>query len=79
MSFGYTSVLLEKLLLKESIADLVIHEHSEQRFLNLDYMFRQDHSGSEITDSQNLELQLSQLTHKCHIVMNPALMKLVVS
>jgi hypothetical protein len=43
-------------MLKESIADLVILEHYEQRFLDLGYIFQQDHSGSKIDDSQNLEL-----------------------
>ena len=34
--------------------------------------------SSKVSDSQNLDLQPSQLTHKCHIVMNPDLKKLVV-
>jgi hypothetical protein len=33
-------------MLKESIADLVIQEHYEQRFLDLEYIFQQDHFGS---------------------------------
>ena len=56
MFFGSKNVLLEKLLLKESIADLVIQEHYEQRFLDLEYILQQDHSGSKIRDSQNIEL-----------------------
>jgi hypothetical protein len=50
MSFGYKNALLQKLLLKESLADLVIHEHNEQRFMDLKYMFQQDHSDSKMTD-----------------------------
>ncbi len=57
-------------MLKESTADLVIHELYEQRFWDLEYIYLV-HSGLKITDSQNLELQMSQLTHKRHIVMNP--------
>ena len=45
-----------KVLLKESIADLVIQEHYEHRFFDLEYIFQQDHFGSKINDSQNLEL-----------------------
>ena len=37
-----------KSLLKESIADLVIQEHYEQRFLDLEYTFQQEHFGSKI-------------------------------
>ena len=39
MTEGYKNVLLEKLMLKESIADVVIQEHYEQRFLDLKYIF----------------------------------------
>ena len=39
MTEGYKNVLLEKLLLKESIADVVIQGHYEQRFLDLKYIF----------------------------------------
>jgi hypothetical protein len=46
------NVLLEKLLLKESIADVVIQEHHEQRFLDLEYIFQQDHFSSKISDSK---------------------------
>ena len=46
----------KKLLLKESIADLVVHEQYEQRFFDLKYIFQQDYFGSNISDSQNLEL-----------------------
>ncbi len=46
-------------MLKESIADLVVHKHYEQRFLDLEYIFQQDHSGLKISDSQSSELQLS--------------------
>jgi hypothetical protein len=70
---------LEKLLLKESIEDVIIQEHYEQRFFDLEYIFQQDHAGSKISDSKNLELWLSQLTQKRHIAMNPALYKLIVS
>ena len=56
MSFGLNNVLLEKSLLKESIANLVIQEHSEQRYLELQYILQQDHSGSKLNDSQNIEL-----------------------
>jgi hypothetical protein len=55
-SFGETNVLLKKLLLKESNAAVVIQEHYEQRFLKLEYIFQQDHSGSKINDSQHIEL-----------------------
>ncbi len=48
--------LLEKLMLKESIADVVIEEHYEQRFLEIAYIFQQDHFGSKINASQNIEL-----------------------
>ena len=56
MSFGEKNVFLEKMMLKESIADLIIHEHYEQRFLDLEYILQQDHSGSTINDSQNIRL-----------------------
>jgi hypothetical protein len=62
-------------MLKESIVDLIIYEHYAKRFLDLEYIFQQDHFGSKMFDSQSLELQLSQLTHTCHVVMNPALKK----
>ena len=39
MTEGYKNALLEKLLLKESIATVVIQEHYEQRFLDLEYIF----------------------------------------
>jgi hypothetical protein len=39
MTEGYKNVLLEKLVLKESIADVVIQEYYEQRFLDLKYIF----------------------------------------
>jgi hypothetical protein len=65
---------MEKSPLKESISDIIIYEHYEQRFLDLEYIFQQDHSCSKISDFKNLELQAnSQLTQKRHIVMNPAL------
>jgi hypothetical protein len=41
-----------KLLLKEIIADLAIQEHYEERFLDLEYIFQQDHFGSKISDSK---------------------------
>ena len=43
-------------MLKEGIADLVIQENYEQRFLDLEYIFQQDNSGKKINDSQYLEL-----------------------
>ena len=79
MPFRLNNILLEKLLPKESIADVVIREHYEQRFLDLEYIFQQDHSGSKTNDSQNIELLLSRLTHKCYVVMNLAIKKWVVS
>ena len=45
-----------KSLLKESNAGLVIQEHYEQRFLDLEYIFQQEHFGSKISGSKNLEL-----------------------
>jgi hypothetical protein len=57
MSFDKKSNVGETVA-KESIADLVVHEHYERRFMNHEYIFQQDHSGSKIFDSQNLELQL---------------------
>ena len=39
MTEGYKNVLLEIVLLKESIAYVVIQEHYEQRFLDLKYIF----------------------------------------
>ena len=53
MSFREKNVLLENLLLEESIADVVIQEHYEQRFLDLKCI-QQDHFG--FNDSQNIEL-----------------------
>jgi hypothetical protein len=47
---------LKECIVRESIADLVIHEHYEQRFFDLEYILQQDHSGSKINDSQNIEL-----------------------
>jgi hypothetical protein len=54
--FGKRMYCWRKLLLKESIADLAIQEHYEQRFLDLEYIFQQDRFGSNISDSKNLEL-----------------------
>ena len=54
--FRKKNILSEKLLLKESNADIVIQEHYEQRFSDLEYIFPQDHYGSKINDSQNIEL-----------------------
>ena len=56
MTEGYKNALLEKLLLKESIEDLAIHEHYEQRVLDLEYIFQQGHSDSKISDSQHIQL-----------------------
>ena len=56
LSLGYSKALLGKLLLKESIEDLAIHEHYEQRVLDLEYIFQQGHSDSKISDSQHIQL-----------------------
>ena len=48
--------MLEKPLLKESVADLDIHEHYEQRFLGLEYIFQYDHCGSKISDFKKLRV-----------------------
>ena len=56
MSFALKKVLLEKSLLKESIANLVIQVHNEQWILELQYILQQDHSDSKLNDSQNIEL-----------------------
>jgi hypothetical protein len=37
---------------EESIVDVGIQEHYEQRFLDLEYIFQQDHSGSKISHSK---------------------------
>jgi hypothetical protein len=39
-------------MLKESIADVVIQENYEQRLLDLEYIFQQDHFGSKTSDSK---------------------------
>jgi hypothetical protein len=41
---------------KESIVDVITQEHYEQPFLDLEYIFQQDHSGAKINDSQNIYL-----------------------
>ena len=46
-------------MLKESIADLVIHEHYEQYFLDLEYIFEQNHYGSKISDSKEVSHRIA--------------------
>ena len=51
-------------MLKESIADLVIHEHYEHRFLDLEYIVQQDHFGSKISDYKKLRVAAESINTK---------------
>ena len=44
--------------------DLVIEEHYEQRFLDLEYIFQQDHFGSKIFDSKKLRVVAEAINTK---------------
>ena len=63
---------MEKPLLKESIADIVIHEHYEQRFFDLEYILEQDHV-SKIPNSklkvaaESIIKKVSQHSESCSI------------
>ena len=58
-------------MLKESIAHLVIQEHYEQRFFDLEYILQQDHFGSKISDSklrvvaESINTKLSHRNESC--------------